>query len=562
MPPPLDAILPATNLDTPPEMKSSPCKFGILGSIITDICNLSGIPGVSVGVLHHNEVIYRASFGYADIENNIQCDSDTTYVLGSLSKALTAAAVSALVEDETLTWTTKLKDVLPSFNRSDAQTDITLSDLLSHRTGLASMDALWLASNNNPYLQRSDAVHILNYAPSVAPVRAEFLYNNFAYEILGQVVEKRANAKFEEVLQERLWTPLGMNRTYYTSTNSSNEARPYAAFRNKSLAAIPTAIAGEDVLMGPAGGIRSSINDLLTLYKSFIAAAREDMTLSSPSHPSETSKSAIRGILELWQPKIRLPSRSLREHTYAFGWARAQLPAVLGRGDDGVGELDPLVGNGAPSRLALYHGGSIPGYNAFNALFPETDSAVVVLTNAQSLNGGVRWIGELIVEALFDNLENAADYRTLAKISAEAALEAFDAMQKALEEGRTVTKPARPASAYCGTYYNKAGNFYIEIKLKKGHQDVVFISFMGRDADTFELKPYQEDSFYWSLGYDEMVALARAPDYEVDYHIIKFSFDGTDVSLWWKHDPTMTGLGEAFEQKSGKHATEEDNQEL
>lgn len=65
----------------------------------------------------------------------------------------------------------------------------------------------------------------------------------------------------------------------------------------------------------------------------------------------------------------------------------------------------------------MYHGGIIPGYNTYNVLLPETGSAVVVLTNYQSLNGGVRWIGELLVEALLNNSQNAPDYRNLAKQS-------------------------------------------------------------------------------------------------------------------------------------------------
>jgi CubicO group peptidase (beta-lactamase class C family) len=166
--------------------------------------------------------------------------------------------------------------------------------------------------------------------------------------------------------------------------------------------------------MGSAGGIRSSVGDLLTLYEAFIEAAHDEMAFLFAEDQSARPKHPLKGVRHLWQGQIPLSSRSLREHSYAFDWARAQLPGVLASGDNGRSELNPLVGTSAPSRLALYHGGSIPGYNTYNALFPETGDAVVILTNSMSLNNGVRWIGELLIGALFNNMANALDYLELA----------------------------------------------------------------------------------------------------------------------------------------------------
>lgn len=165
-------------------------KYAALLPIIQDICDISGIPGVSVGILANNEKVYTVSLGYADIERKAPCDSDTTYVLGSLSKAMTAALVASLHDDGIISsWEATLKTLLPEFHREDIYAELTLTDLLTHRTGLASLDSLWLASNNVPYLSKPEAVRILSYAPGVQSFRSHFLHNNFGYEILGQVVE-------------------------------------------------------------------------------------------------------------------------------------------------------------------------------------------------------------------------------------------------------------------------------------------------------------------------------------------------------------------------------------
>lgn len=122
-----------------------------------------------------------------------------------------------------------------------------------------------------------------------------------------------------------------------------------------------------------------------------------------------------------------------------------------------------MVGTGAPSQLALYHGVVIPGFNNYKFLLPETGSAAVVLTNSQSLNGGVRWIGELLVEALLNNSHNAPDYSILAEESAEIASQQVKDINKSLAAGRTIETPSRPLEDYVGKLFNGAGNSLIEI---------------------------------------------------------------------------------------------------
>ncbi|CRL25218.1 Beta-lactamase-related [Penicillium camemberti] len=505
-------------------------KWSALLPIIRDICSISGIPGVSLGIVENNKTVYTASLGYADIERKTPYDT-------------------SLHDDGTISsWDAPLKTLLPEFHREDIYGEVTLADLLTHRAGLASLDSLWLASNNIPYLPRSEAVRILNYAPGVQPFRTQFIYNNFGYEVLGQVIEKASGQTFAEVLRHRLLRPLGLNRTYYTGESRENEAKSYAALEDGSIVPIAPPLHGENVLMGPAGAVRSSVNDLLTLYKAFMGAALHEIIHPDTGSPDQL-KSTIRGINQLWKGHQPLPFHSLREHSYGFGWAQAQLPAVISQGSD-ASIPNPIVGIGAPSQLALYHGGVIPGFNTYNVLLPETGSAVVVLTNSQSLNGGVRWIGELLVEALLNNSHNAPDYSILAKQSAEIALQRVKDINKSLAAGRTIETPSRPLEVYIGKYFNGAMNLLIEIGYSKDKSNLQ-VAYMGRKADTFALLPYQEDGFYWTLTHDESARLAREPIFPMEYHIIKFGSDlnGTSVScLWWQHQSGLPEPGELFKK--------------
>ena len=72
-------------------------RLQLLERVIVDICQISGVPGLSYGVSHHGETIHRANFGFRDVDANLAPTSDTIYGIGSMSKAFTAAAIGILV---------------------------------------------------------------------------------------------------------------------------------------------------------------------------------------------------------------------------------------------------------------------------------------------------------------------------------------------------------------------------------------------------------------------------------------------------------------------------------
>lgn len=110
-----------------------------LRDTITEICSISGTPGLSFGVLHEDHVLQTENFGYADIEAQIPPSSETRYAIGSLTKAFTAAAVGRLVDDGKLTWDSPVRDVMSEgFHFSDPGLTqrVTVLDIMSHRMGI------------------------------------------------------------------------------------------------------------------------------------------------------------------------------------------------------------------------------------------------------------------------------------------------------------------------------------------------------------------------------------------------------------------------------------------
>lgn len=476
-----------------------------------------------------------------------------------MAKAITAAMIGQLVDEDKLSFTTQLKHLFPNFERDDAAVNITIADLLSHRTGLPSYDSLWTGSDNEVLLERSKAIPILSYVPAAMPLRTSWIYNNMQYEVLGQVLERVTGQKYAELLHERIVKPLHLNRTVYTTAPfDDNTARSYAALSNGSSVEIPDWGHGRDVLIGAAGGVRSSVSDLLVLYKSFIDAANEQMLMPATSsdlhEPANTSSPGpLKQMDVLLQGMVAMPVRSVREKSYAGGWVRAQLPNIIDHFADY--EHTPVLGAASPSRLMLNHQGYIAGNVGYVSIFPETSTAVVVLGNSAGLTDAMRLIGQALVEMVFGGDLNQSLYLETARQAAHATVKKFSDMKHELLDNRTVVEPIRSLEVYAGRYCNSIGNYFIDITLENA---TLSVAFMRSASDTFLLQPYQSDEFFWFLDFDESARRARLPFNTIDYFVIKFGCSSNPPwwnpfsrglqmqCLTWKHEPEVEGPGETF----------------
>src|SRR5215212_5968980 len=104
-----------------------------------------GAPGCAVVIVKDDEVIYLKGFGVKEKGKPEKVTPDTVFPIASCSKAFTATALAMLAEDGKLKWDDKVRDHLDYFRLSDelADRDVTLRDLLCHRTGMPRHDLLW-----------------------------------------------------------------------------------------------------------------------------------------------------------------------------------------------------------------------------------------------------------------------------------------------------------------------------------------------------------------------------------------------------------------------------------
>lgn len=140
----------------------------------------SAAPGLSLGVLHHGEVIHTAHFGHKEFPARLAPDDDTVYYVASLTKAVTCVAMAALVYKGQMKWDTPVSKILPDFaQRMDAVgQETTIVDVLAHRTGLAGANALWVQRNQVIPMPKSETLRTCVHLQSVSPMREQYLYNN------------------------------------------------------------------------------------------------------------------------------------------------------------------------------------------------------------------------------------------------------------------------------------------------------------------------------------------------------------------------------------------------
>lgn len=207
------------------------------------------------------------------------------------------------------------------------------------------------------------------------------------FEIIGQVLEKVSGSTYLNLLHERIIKPLNLNMTFFADEPfDDNTAKSYAVLSDGSIYELPPWSHGKNLLIGAAVAIRSSISDMLVLYKAFMDAANSEISQNPVSNPHNPLKLAS----ELFEGKIGFPSKSLREHSYASGWFRAQLPNIV---DTFADYEPPVLGKGSASRLMINHQGYIAGNAGYVSLFPETSTAVIVLGNSAGLTDTMRLLG-------------------------------------------------------------------------------------------------------------------------------------------------------------------------
>ena len=296
-------------------------------------------PGCAVAVYQNAKIVLAKGYGSANLEYGLPITPATPFIVGSVSKQFTAAAIALLVEEKRLALTDDVRKYVPEL--ADYGTPITIDHLVHHTSGLRD----WWELVNVAGLRYDDTYtaqdvldmtarqHGLNFTPG-----ERYLYSNTGYIVLGIVVQRVTGKSLREFAAERLFGPLHMADSHYQDDHTLPvRGRAYAY--SPSAGGRYTINVWNNDLVGQ-GGVMTTVLDLAKWDENFYSG--------SVGGPGFLQRQLQRGKLNAG---TQIP--------YAFG---VQIGSYRG--------LD-----------LVEHSGSTGGYRAVLTRFPKQHTSVAVLCN-------------------------------------------------------------------------------------------------------------------------------------------------------------------------------------
>ncbi len=310
--------------------------------------------GFAVAVVEKNKVIYARGFGYRDVEKKLPVTPSTLFAVGSCTKAFTSGILGILRDENRVDFAESPSHYVPAlrFHNHEMNNQITVRDLMCHRTGLPRHDYSWYLFNSD---DRDSLISRIQFQEPSADVRTRYQYNNFMFLAQGVIAEKITGKSWEELVREKFFGPLQMKTSTLSideMTKSPEAALGYVLKDNAKLDRIDYYhIRG----MAPAGSINSSVSEMANWVMTWIYGGKFNgkQILPAAYVTEAMTPQMVTGII----PTKEHPD--VHASSYGLAWSMLSY-----RG-----------------HYRVEHGGAIDGFQASTCFFPTDSIGIVVLAN-------------------------------------------------------------------------------------------------------------------------------------------------------------------------------------
>lgn len=453
------------------------------------------VPGAAVGVIKDDTVIFAKGYGVREIGRAARVDTGSLFEIGSLTKAMTAAALAVLVDEGRLRWDDRVVDYLPQFRLADpwVSAHVTVRDLLAHRVGFEGGTEVLVPMSSREVLRASTSLR------QFAPFRDTILYSNALYDIAGELVTAVSGMSWAQFVEQRLFKPLQMSDSHasvdtarlwkpehlapsmYGQAPAGHASIVDALHPNVTMPHWHTPQGARPVpwqisLRGgaAAGSAVANLDDLLRWTRFQLSDGRgvlRPATLKelqaaqilirgdSPSSSFDTTWNAVAEV-----------SPSREPATYALGWFR----------------------NSFRGHTYLDHGGALLGAMSAIAMIPDQRIGVVVLANSYG-RGGSGLFNTAVALRIIDVLLQAPPHdwnAVFLREEREQESREFQAEAR-LQAARLKDLPmSLPLARYAGEYRNAQG---IRVQVEQAAGSELLLRLPG--AFTWRLEHWQGDMF-------------------------------------------------------------------
>ncbi|TWI03560.1 CubicO group peptidase (beta-lactamase class C family) [Luteimonas cucumeris] len=362
------------------------------------------LPGLAVGVVRDGEIVYLRTAGELAVGSGNEITPETLFKIASNSKAMTAALLARLVDAGKLKWDDPVIKHLPGFRMYDpwVTREIQVRDLLIHNSGMgAGAGDLMLWPSPNAFT-RDDVIAGLAHLKPVYSFRSRYAYDNTLYIVAGEVAAAVGGAPYEELVRREIFEPLALTRCQvgeWRRDEVGNVAQPHSQRDGRNVVAGGDGDVIEAIPMAAAGGIRCSLNDMLTWAKMWLTPDRFGLVDGKP-WLSQAQRDAV------WSAQMTMPlSKRMRDwdgshySAYGYGWRLADV--------DGTQKVS--------------HTGTLSGMYSALTLLPEKNIGFVILINADADEART-----VLNQTLVKHFTAPAQKRTLAYYAQRIAAEDKD----------------------------------------------------------------------------------------------------------------------------------------
>ncbi|MTB50286.1 serine hydrolase [Lewinella sp. W8] len=338
----------------------------------------------AVLVAHRGKVVFQEAYGQANMEWDIPNTTDTRFRIGSISKQFAAVVVLQLAAEGKLDLHVPINTYLPDYPANNGQ-QVTLHHLLTHTAGIPNN-----YPSTKPAMNRPDAytAHMLVEEFAALPLEftpgERFEYSNAGYNLIGYLLEIVSGSSYEELLQERIFTPLGMKNSGFERHRALSDRRASGYFQawgeyyNANHVDMSTVFA--------AGALYSTVEDLFLWDRAL--------------YSGDLLPEAYRDLMF----ERHVPDPSYDAH-YGYGWSVKEKP----------------LGDSGEEVLTLSHDGVIDGFCALLTRIPSREAIVILLSNVRRapLNTMTKGLMGILYDQPYSFPRRSVAYSTLEVINAE-----------------------------------------------------------------------------------------------------------------------------------------------
>jgi CubicO group peptidase (beta-lactamase class C family) len=302
------------------------------------------VPGMVAAIIDSEIILAQGASGVRRRGDAQKVTDADKFHIGSCTKTMTATLCAILVEEGKLSWDRTLVQAFPELKTKmhEQYRAVTLEQLLSNRGGVPLdiwHDEVWskLLAYRGPAMgSRKLLLESVIVKPPEAPPGEKYIYSNAGFAIAGHMAERAMNEPWEQLLNEKLFKPLGMKSTGFGPPGTENSLSEPRGHNAEGKPVEPGPLADNPAGIGPAGTVHCALGD----WAKFVS-------------------------LHLSQNKLLKPETFKKLHTavgtYALGWG--------------------VQNRGWAKGPVLLHSGSNTMWCALVTASPEDKIAILVICN-------------------------------------------------------------------------------------------------------------------------------------------------------------------------------------